>query len=113
MWDLTRYALDFFRDYLPFAKMSHHDELTTAPDDYCLADPGKVYAIYLPAGGTTDLDVGNATATFQIRWFNPRAGGPLQTGTLASATGPGKVTIGQPPTDTDKDWVALVKPPEQ
>ena len=58
MWDLTRYALDFFRDHLPFAKMQHHDELTSAPDDYCFADPGQVYAIYLPRGGTTDLDLG-------------------------------------------------------
>jgi hypothetical protein len=78
LWDMTRYALGFFRDYLPFAKMSHHDELTSAPDDYCFAYPGQVYAIYLPAGGTTGLDLGNATATFLIRWFNPRAGGPCR-----------------------------------
>ncbi len=113
LWDMTRYALEFFHDCLPFAKMSHHDELTSAPDDYCFADPGQVYAIYLPAGGTTDLDLGKATATFLIRWFNPRAGGPLQMGMLASASGPGKVNIGQPPTDTDRDWVALVKRAEQ
>jgi hypothetical protein len=113
LWDMTRYALGFFRDYLPFAKMSHHDELTSAPDDYCFANPGQIYAIYLPAGGTTDLDLGNATATFLIRWFNPRAGGPLQIGALVSASGPGKVNIGQPPADTDRDWVALVKRSEQ
>jgi hypothetical protein len=113
LWDMTRYALGFFRDYLPFAKMSHHDELTSALGDYCFAAPGQVYAIYLPAGGTTDLDLGNATATFLIRWFDPRAGGPLQRGTLVSASGPGKVNIGQPPTDTGRDWVALVKRSEQ
>jgi hypothetical protein len=113
LWDMTRYALGFFRDYLPFAKMSHHDELTSAPDDYCFAAPGQVYAIYLPAGGTTDLDLGNAAAMFLIRWFNPRAGGPLQMGTLVSTSGPGKVNIGQPPADTDRDWVALVKRSEQ
>ena len=113
LWDLTRYALDFFRDHLPFAKMQHHDELTSAPDDYCFADPGRVYAIYLPRGGTTDLDLGKTTATFQIRWFNPREGGPLQRGTLASTTGPGIVNIGQPQRNTDKDWAALVEHSEQ
>jgi hypothetical protein len=113
LWDLTRYALEFFHDHLPFAKMSHHDELTSVPDDYCLAYPGQVYAIYLPSGGTTDLDLAQTTATFQIRWFDPRAGGPLQMGTLASTTGPGKVNIGQPLKDTDKDWVALVERSEQ
>jgi len=107
LWDLTRYAVEFIRD-LPFARMNHHDELTSAEDDYCLAEPGAVYAIYLPSGGTTDLDLGTATETFRIRWFNPREGGPLQVGTLAMTSGPGVVTIGQPAVDTDKDWVALV-----
>ncbi|MCX5643202.1 MAG: DUF5060 domain-containing protein [Phycisphaerae bacterium] len=113
LWDLTRYALEFFHDHLPFAKMEYHDELTFTRGDYCLAYPGRVYAIYLPSGGTTDLDLGKTTATFQIRWFNPREGGPLQMGTLASTTGPGKVNLGQPQRDTDKDWVALVERPEQ
>ncbi len=113
LWDLTRYALGFFHDHLPFAMMGHHDELTAAPDDYCFARPEQIYAIYLPNGGTTDLDLGASTATFQIRWFNPRSGGPLQMGTLVSTTGPGQVNIGQPPENTDKDWVALVQRAEQ
>jgi hypothetical protein len=108
LWDLTRYALEFFRNYLPFARMQHHDELTSAPDDYCLASPGYVYAIYLPSGGTTDLELGPPAGTFRIRWYNPRRGGPMELGTLVSATGPGKINIGQPPRDTDKDWVALI-----
>jgi len=109
MWDLTRYALDFFHDHLPFARMKHHDELTSAEEDYCLANPGSIYAVYLPYGGTTELDLGTTTGTFRVRWFNPREGGPLQTGTLISTTGPGKVDIGQPSRDTDKDWVALIE----
>ena len=109
MWEMTRYALEFFHDHLPFARMKHHDELTSAPDDYCLANPGSIYAVYLPYGGTTDLDVGAETGTFRVRWFNPREGGPLQTGTLVSTTGPGTVEIGQPTRDTDKDWVALIE----
>ena len=44
-----------------------------------------------------------------VATVNPREGGRLQMGTLASATGPGKVNIGQPLRDTDKDWVALVE----
>jgi hypothetical protein len=109
MWDMTRYALEFFHDRLPFYQMTPHDELTSAPDDYCLADPGRIYAIYLPAGGTTDLDLGAATGAFHIRWFNPRQGGPLVMGALATVTGPGKVNIGEAPWDSDKDWAALVK----
>lgn len=111
MWDLTRYALEFVRDHLPFAQMNHHDELTSAEDDYCFADPGSVYAVYLPSGGTTDLDLGTSTESFRIRWFNPREGGPMRIGTVALVTGPGSVSIGQPQIDTDKDWVALIRRP--
>ncbi len=107
LWDQTRYATEFLRD-LPFARMNRHDDLTSAEDDYCLAEPGTMYAIYLPSGGTTDLDLGATTETFRIRWFDPRRGGLLQTGTLALTAGPGVVNIGQPATDSDRDWVALI-----
>jgi hypothetical protein len=103
--------------------MSHHDELTAAPDDYCFAKPGQIYAIYLPSGGTTQFDLGSASGTFSVQWFNPRTGGKLQKGTVSEVKGPGSVTIGLPPEDTDKvalatpargpggpaDWVALIK----
>jgi len=109
IWDLTRYALEFFHQHLPFTEMTHHDELTASKDDYCLAKPSQVYAVYLPSGGTTGLDLGAGSATFTVQWFNPRIGGPLQTGTVAEITGPGAVAIGYPPADDDKDWVVLIK----
>jgi hypothetical protein len=117
LWDLTRYALEFFHRYLPFTEMTHHDELTGAGNDYCFAKPGEIYAIYLPAGGTTNLNLGDSSVTFTIQWYNPRTAGPLQAGTKTETTGPGPASIGQPPTDPDKpaqataggDWVALVK----
>ena len=132
LWDLTRYALEFFHKHLPFTEMDHHDDLTSAKDDYCFARPGQIYAVYLPAGGTTSLDLGDSSATFTVQWFNPRRGEgilplsptagkmpvgpkagsaspPLQTGTKTEITGPGQADIGQPPTDRGKDWVALIK----
>ncbi len=109
LWDMTRYALEFFRKNLPFSQMTHNDELTSAKDDYCFAELGRTYAIYLPAGGTTSLDLGNKSATFTIEWFNPRTGGSLRMGTVDKITGPGPTAIGHPPKDTDKDWVALIK----
>ena len=107
LWELTRYALEFFQEYLPFAEMRPQDELTAAANDYCFAKPGDVYAIYLPDGGTTELklETGNYTAD----WFNPRKGGPLQKGGVSSLTGPGVRSIGVPPSEPGKDWVALVR----
>jgi len=109
LWDLTRYALEFFRERLPFAEMHHHDELTGSKNNYCFARPGRIYAIYLPRGGTTQLDLGDDSRSFIVQWFNPRAGGKLVSGSVRSVKGPGQVGIGQPPKDADKDWVALVQ----
>ncbi len=109
MWALTRYALTFFQEYLPFVAMQHHDEMTRAEDDYCLAQPGQVYAVYLPTGGTTQLNLGEYRGPFTVLWYNPRTGGHLQEGSCASVTGPGWVSMGNPPTDQGKDWVALIR----
>ena len=109
MWELTGYALEFFHEYLPFIEMSHHDELTSARNDYCFARPGQIYAVFLPAGGTTNLDVGSKSATFTVQWYNPRSGGPLRNGTIRTINGPGSVAIGHPPQDNNKDWVVLIK----
>jgi hypothetical protein len=109
MWNQTRYALEFFHKHLPFTEMRPHDALTSAKSDYCFAKPGQIYAVYLPQGGTTHLDLGDATATFSVRWYNPRLGGPLRIGSVREVTGPGSVAIGHPPRDPDQDWVTLIE----
>jgi len=107
MWDQTRYALTFFHEHLPFTSMRHADALTTAANDYCFAQPGYVYAIYLPKGGTTQIDL--PEASYSVRWYNPRKGGKLLGGSVKQVNGPGKASIGNAPADPTKDWVALLK----
>jgi hypothetical protein len=109
MWDQTRYALEFFHKYLPFWRMAPADTLITTEKAYCFARPGQIYAVYLPNGGTTKLDLGDSPTTFTVKWYDPRTGGELQTGTKTEITGPDSVIIGQPPTNPGKDWVALIK----
>ena len=109
LWDLTRLTLGFFQTHLPFAEMSHADELTVAPDDFCLAQPGVVYAIYLPQGGSTTLDLQQHKCGFEVRWFDPRLGGDLQCGSVETVSGPGVVLLGAAPDNPDADWVVLVR----
>jgi len=114
MWDQTRYALEFFHKHLPFWKMAPNDALVSTEKAYCLALPGQIYTIYLPApkgptGGTTKLDLDDHSATFTVKWYNPRRGGELQAGTKTRITGPGSVAIGLPPSEPGKDWAALIK----
>jgi len=107
MWDQTRYALEFFHKHLPFWAMRTGDDLTAAGDDYCFYVEGMIYAIYLPAGGSTTLKL--PANTYTIKWYNPRAGGALQDGTVKEVRGPGSPSIGEPPAERSKDWVAFVR----
>lgn len=111
MWDQTRHALEFFQQHLPFAEMRAAEGLLSARGAWCLAKPGQVYAVYLPNGGTTDLNFGRLDVPFDVLWFNPRDGGALREGTLKQARGPGLAPLGEPPADKGKDWAALVKLP--
>lgn len=108
MWDQTRYALEFMAQ-IPFISMRHNDALTKSPDDYCFADPGKTYAIYLPTGGTTNVDLGGTAGEFSVQWYNPRTGGAWQNGAVTKLAAPGWKSLGNPPSQADKDWVALIK----
>ncbi|MCI0623660.1 MAG: DUF5060 domain-containing protein [Acidobacteria bacterium] len=109
MWDQTHYALEFFQRHLPFTQMSHADDLTITPDDYCFAKRGEVYAIYLPKGGSAELNLESQVKTYKVSWFNPRVGGELKNGSVIHVKGPGKVSLGEAPTDPGKDWVVLIK----
>jgi hypothetical protein len=108
MWEQTKVALDFFRTYLPFEGMSHADTLTPAVD-YVLAEPGQVYAIYLPNGGTTTLNLFGQTGTYEVKWYDPREGGALLDGIVRSVVGGGSVALGSAPRDTGEDWAVLVR----
>jgi hypothetical protein len=107
LWDLTRYALEFFSQHLSFVEMTSLDAAVTGVPAYCFAKPGEVYAVYLPGGGAAVLDLG--PGTYSVRWYNPRAGGALQDGSVPKLTGPGARALGRPPADPDQDWVALLR----
>ena len=105
MWDLTRYAVEFFNNYLPFSEMMPDDRLVT--NGWCLAKEGEVYCVYLPQGGDSKIHLSDGR--YSVEWFNPRKGGKLTMGALKEVVGPGEIFIGEPPVEPDKDWAALIK----
>lgn len=105
IWEDTDHALDFFQNYLPFWEMTPDNSLVD--DGYALAKVGEIYAVYLDDGGSTSLELANE-GIYDVFWYNPREGGPLQVGTVAQVTGPGEQDLGDAPEDTNEDWAILV-----
>jgi hypothetical protein len=68
-----------------------------------------VYAVYLPNGGTTTIDLSGAAGTFEVKWYNPRTGGPLQNGTVSTIEGGGSRGLGNAPADRSNDWAVLIR----
>jgi hypothetical protein len=90
--------VDFFTSFA-WWKTEPHDELVT-PGNFCLAEPGRQYAVYLPRGqkATVQLEPGR----YHVRWFNPRDGQtkPLPDAAASPWTSP------EPP--DSGDWAVLL-----
>lgn len=113
-WEYARIAVDFFRTHkMPFWEMEPADALVgNAGHDnskYCLARPGQVYLVYLPRGGSADLDLSGAPGDFSVSWFDPRSGGPPKPGSVRTLKGGGTSSLGAPPTSPDEDWLVVIR----
>lgn len=109
MWDYTRYALHFFNEFLPFTEMESADYLLTNEKAYCFAKKGDIYAIYLPEGGTSQLDMTDASDTFEVLWYSPRTGGELMENQVNEIAGGEIVEINGAPDRKNEDWAVLIR----
>ncbi len=123
LWRYVANARRFMEDNLPFWEMEPADELVEGEGvirvgamngesfdlgAQVLAKSGGVYAIYFPrAQPTGTLDLSAESGTFLLRWFNPRSG--EFEGEAVSLVGGGKAALGEPPSDAEEDWTALVE----
>ena len=81
-------------------KLEPHDELVGS-GAFCLAEPGRLYVIYLSDGGevTVELEPG----AYEVQWFNPRSG----TYSEAQIVSGSRWTSA--PAADDGDWVIFLK----
>jgi hypothetical protein len=125
-WEYCRIALEFFGKHIVmgdgpeinsrsgYTGLHNADELVGNPQHdnsrYCLAARGEVYVVYLPNGGTCELDLDlEKPGFFRVYWYDPRHGGPLLEGSVKEVVNSGRVSIGGPPAEADEDWVAVVQ----
>ena len=97
---------------IPYHEMRNMNALAGNTEDdnsvYCFAKPGQVYLVYLPKGGTAQLDLSGASGSMKVQWFDPRTGGALRSGSVKSVKAGAPVALGQPPSDPEDDWLAVI-----
>ena len=113
-WEYCNIALNFFKEHnIPFWQMENRNELINNSENkkhkYCLAKEEEIYLVYLGYTKTSKIDLSNTEGNYSIQWFNPRKGGKLKTGSVTSAKGGSNVKLGQPPADSQKDWLVIIK----
>ncbi|MEA2692535.1 MAG: hypothetical protein QOJ16_1922 [Acidobacteriota bacterium] len=93
-------ALAQFVATVPFERMEPADGLVLSGNAFGLAEPGRTYVFYLPAGGKVTADLSAARGNLGVRWFDPRSGTFQGAATVA---GGGPVTFTAP--SATADWV--------
>lgn len=113
LWEITDYALDFFKENLPYWEMQVNHSLINSKEAYCFIKPDEVYAVYLPDSKKYKIDLSAAKGEFTLHWFDPLSGGELRKGSVTKITGGGIQELGLPPkqkaVSNNQDWVVLIK----
>jgi hypothetical protein len=93
------YIVDFFKSF-EWWKTEPHNELVNNWT-FCLADPGRQYAVYLPSGGNVTIRL--EPGKYRASWFNPRTG-------IAQAIESAQGAEWTSPSTPDKeDWALLLQ----
>ncbi len=92
------HMFDFFTSF-EWWKTEPHDELVSG-HNYCLADPGHTYAIYLPTGGNVTVNL--AAGSYTAKWFSALNGDSIP---LPSAQG----SWTSPQAPDMGDWALLLQ----
>lgn len=101
MFEGYAHMVDFFTSF-PWWKTEPHDELVNG-GNYCLAQPGQLYAIYLPHAGSVTVRL--EPARYSAVWWNASTGVTVP---LASVTATGH-SWDSPRAPGVGDWALLLR----
>lgn len=83
-WNPIRKSMGYTRSYamrMNMASAVPRNDL--ASTQYCLANPGVEYLVYLPDGGEVTVDLSGNSGDFAVEWFDPSTGVKKVVGTTA------------------------------
>lgn len=113
LWDLSRFAQQFFVEHLPFWQMQPNNKLVDREGHYVLEKSGQLYVVYLHQQQAVKLDLSGIKGRFSIHWFDPNQGGDLRPGSITEIVGGEPQPLGSPPTKNEgvpgDDWVVLIR----
>jgi hypothetical protein len=107
-WKQSTIATNFIGNF-PIEQMKSSNNLINREDAYCLSKPNDVYLIYLPNASKNVILKLESDKELSIQWFNPRQGGDYIDGGTIKAKSKGYLEIPNPPSEPQKDWVAVIK----
>ncbi|MBZ5679325.1 MAG: DUF5060 domain-containing protein [Acidobacteriia bacterium] len=93
------HMVDFFTSF-EWWETEPHDELVNN-GNYCLAEPGKIYVVYLPHGGNVNVRL--QAGRYDAAWFNPLTG---ERTAIPPALGP---VWASPKAPDNNDWALLLR----
>jgi hypothetical protein len=92
-----------FIESLPFWQMRPSNSLLTGGTGYALAQAGEAYLVYLPDGGSINLDLSASGNNFSAQWVNPRDGAAQD---IAPVAGGGVRSFSAP---DGNDWALVLR----
>ena len=94
IWEQIRTNMGYARSYALRMDLAHAlPSVTLASSGYCLAVPGSEYLVFLPGGGSVNVNLTGVSGSRAVEWFNPGTG---LTTAGAPVTGGGTVTLTAP-----------------
>jgi Domain of unknown function (DUF5060)/Putative collagen-binding domain of a collagenase len=107
LWTQSKYAIDFFKvNKIPIQLMdSNNSLLSGSTGSLCLAS-NDLTTIVVYVKSAASIPTITISGSYTISWYNPRTGGALLKGLTTTITTGGE--LGNPPTETDSDWVILL-----
>ncbi len=108
MWRITRIATRFFEQYVPLERMAAANDLTSATDDYVLADVGNTYLSVPQARRHDRARSDKRRGSLLSAVVQSAYGGRVARGSCRAIHGGSSPSLGDSPVDPDLDWVVLV-----